>query len=282
VLGVQAQATRWYGTAFGAHASFELRGDTALAQVALRAATDTLTRLETLFSLYIPESIVSKLNRTGKAKMPPEFAALMKLVDKAHKQTTGLFDPTIQPLWRALAITPDKTIANKLNWVGWEKWCRNGQNISFKQPKMAITLNGIAQGFATDRVREVLNAYGFKDTVVNIGEYYVGETPETIGVSDTAGNFLSTQVIQNGAIATSSPSALMLTKDGGHILHPKKGAVLSRWDTVSVQATTAGFADAYSTALTLAPDTELANRLVRQGLAQRVILKSTSGEIIQI
>ena len=36
---------------------------------------------------------------------------------------------------------------------------------------MSITLNGIAQGYITDKVTELLASFGISNTLVNMGEY---------------------------------------------------------------------------------------------------------------
>lgn len=280
--GVPTQAAKWSGTAMGARAFIELRGDPDAANLALAAAKDTLTRLEGQFSLYDTRSAITQLNRSGKLEMSPEFAALKHAVDIAHQETEGLFDPTIQSLWQALATIPSTDTTQALDLVGWEMVKEVGTAVSFARSGMAITLNGIAQGFVTDRVRSVLNAHGFKETIVNIGEYHVGAVPAKIGIADAKGNLISTRVVQNSAIATSSPNALMLTPDTGHILHPLLEPTAPRWDTVSVHAENACFADAYSTALALQSGTSLAKKLVRRALVHHVILKSTDGQIIRV
>jgi thiamine biosynthesis lipoprotein len=144
-------------------------------------------------------------------------------VDHAFAQTDGLFDPTIQPLWAALKTSPTPATANILKLIGWDKVQRTSQTIKFTHPQMAISLNGIAQGFVTDRVRMVLAAHGFIDTIVNIGEYAVGHRNARIGIANAQGQILKSTDLRNGAIATTSPSALMLTPEVGHILDPRKG-----------------------------------------------------------
>ena len=44
--------------------------------------------------------------------------------------------------------------------VGWQQLHITPERVAFARPGMGITLNGIAQGHAADRVREVLQAHG--------------------------------------------------------------------------------------------------------------------------
>jgi thiamine biosynthesis lipoprotein len=280
--GSSAMAAKWTGVALGANASITLYGDPHRAQIALRTAKDTLSRLQGMFSLYDPKSVISVLNRTGRVEMPPEFSALIKDVGHAFLHSDGLFDPTIQPLWSTLLNGQDTQTADALSLVGWQNVDTKNQTITFLKRNMAISLNGIAQGFVTDLVSNVLASHGFVDTIVNIGEYAVGGRSAHLGIADAQGEILASKHIRNGAIATSSPSALMLRSDAGHILHPVLGTVNSIWDTVSVRAKTARFADAYSTALTLTTDTALARRLLATGEIQGVFMKTTNGQVFDI
>jgi len=222
----------WSGHAFGAEARIEL-GAGAGAQ-ALSAALDTIRRMEALFSLYDPNSALFRLNREGYLEMPPEFAALMDRVDQAHRSTGGLFDPTIQPIWRAYAMgkaAPDIG-------AGWDAVKRVGQRLDL-QGGMALTLNGIAQGFATDKVKAVLMAHGLTDILVNVGEYAIGDVPKTIGIATASGQLMTHLSLQNSAVATSSPDALRFKNGRSHIIAPVTSQTPLVWSTISVKAKTA-------------------------------------------
>jgi thiamine biosynthesis lipoprotein len=280
--GIPSQAAKWNGVALGADASIQLHGNPEHAKRALNAAVDTLRRLEKQFSLFDQSSTLSTLNKIGHTPISPEFSALCSAVDHVFTQTDGLFDPTIQPLWVALKNNPFAPATDIMKSIGWDKVMHSSQSIKFTRNQMSISLNGIAQGFVTDRVRMVLAAHGFGDSVVNIGEYAVGDRNAQIGIANTQGQILKIAQVRNGAIATTSPSALMLTADGGHILHPQKGPIPSIWDTISVRAQTACFADAYSTALALCTDTRLAQKLVTKGEATYIFLKANTGQVFEI
>src|SRR5690606_11770202 len=46
----------------------------------------------------------------------------------------------------------------------------DGGHIRLRRPGMAITLNGVAQGFVTDRIADLLRAGGFHDVLIDLGE----------------------------------------------------------------------------------------------------------------
>lgn len=253
----------WRGRALGAEATISLSGDAAGS--AVTAALDTVRRMERLFSLYDPSSALVHLNATGTLSMPPEFAALIAEVDRVHGATAGLFDPTVQARWQDLARGHGG--CNHLE--GWSHVKVHGSRISLPDG-MKLTLNGIAQGFATDRVKASLAAHGQTDVVVNIGEIAVGSAPAQIGVDQGRG-LVRTLTLQREAVASSDPDALRLAGGESHILHPQScGASAPR--RVSIVAPTACLADGLSTALSLSDDAALATELLRNGLARRIFI----------
>lgn len=238
-----AQAHSWRGHAFGAEVSLEIKGPREMAEPALREARELLHRIERLFSLYDPTSDLLRLNAVGTLTPDVQFDALMQAADFAYQQTGGLFDPTVQPLWKALADGGDTDHATSL--IGWDRVRFDADRITLGEGQ-ALTFNGIAQGFATDVISDALRARGLKNTLVNIGEYRGDGGPWTLGLSDPIYGHMGTRTLTSGAIATSSP----LGAGEGHILHP---SARPQWSTVSVEAENATLADSLSTALTLAP-----------------------------
>jgi thiamine biosynthesis lipoprotein len=234
-----------------------------------------LRDIEGLFSLYDPTSILSRLNNTGSLLDPdPRFLALMHAADIGHRQTGGLFDPTIQPLWQALANGwPSQTA---MATIGWDRvQCDTGK-ITLDADQ-ALTFNGIAQGFATDLITDHLGGLGMTETLVNIGEYRALGGPFQLGLSDPAAGHLGARTLHNTAIATSSPSAMALGRQS-HILHPSHTA---QWSTVSVEATTATLADCLSTALCLAPRDQIAE-VAKMPDISRITLVDFDGNLTTI
>ncbi len=269
---VWAQTQSWQGHAFGADVSLTIRGG---APDMLPQIRELLTDLEHLFSLYDPASALVRLNDAGELPHPAApFTALMATAAQAHVMTDGLFDPSVQPLWRAVSEGGDVDAARAL--VGWGKvhWDADGVQLGAGQ---ALTLNGIAQGFATDLVAEHLAAQGLTEVLVNIGEYRALGGPWRLGISDPVHGQLGMRTLERGAIATSSPSAMQLG-DQTHILHPD---ARPRWSTVSVEARTAALADSLSTALCLAPR-ELIEQVRAQDGVRRITLVDFEGNLTSL
>ena len=141
----------------------------------------------------------------------------------------------------------------------------------------ALTLNGIAQGFATDLVTDVLSAHGLENALVNIGEYRSLGGPWRLALSDPNHGDLGVRTLRGSAIATSSPAATPLGTNG-HILHQ---SALPKWSSVSVEASSATLADSLSTAMVLASREEI--EAMREQVAfSRITLVDQSGDLITL
>lgn len=283
----RAEPVAWRGRALGAEARIELYGSNGKnADQALAAALDTIHRMESLFSLYQTRSALNRLNATGSLRMSPEFARLAGRIAQIHQRTDGLFDPTIQPLMiaqsRSRLDLTRKERATLAARIGWDKVQLDTTHLAFTVPGMAMTLNGIAQGFATDRVSEVLRGHGFDPYLVHIGEFRAGEQRARIGVAGAKGNILDHFDLKNAAVATSAPSGTLFENGSGHIVRPDLKKVHPRWQSVTVKAETAADADGLSTALALTETPELAESCVASGMAHAVWLEDRDGAVLRI
>jgi thiamine biosynthesis lipoprotein len=264
-------SARWEGIALGAKARIELAGPEAVTRPALAAALAAIREAEARFSLYDPASTLSRLNSAGGLDpMPARFAALMARVDSLHAATAGLFDPTVQPVWAALArgAAPDWAT------IGWERVRRGGAAIRLG-PDQALTLNGIAQGFATDMVVDTLRAHGLTDALVDIGEQ-AALGSRRLGLVDPGAGRVGALTLRDGAIATSSPRATPLGAHG-HVLHPS-GPRAPSWSSVTVEASDATLADGMSTALCHADATRVQWLRDLPGV-RRIVLVDVEGNV---
>jgi thiamine biosynthesis lipoprotein len=142
---------------------------------------------------------------------------------------------------------------------------------------MALTFNGIAQGFGADVVKAHLAAHGFAHALIDIGETAALGGPFRLAVEDPVHGPLATRTLTGTAIATSSPGATLVNGQP-HILHPRGLPPL--WSTVSVEATSAALADALSTALVFLTTDRIA-ALRHPGLI-RVTLVDPDGNLTTI
>ncbi|MEX3007740.1 FAD:protein FMN transferase [Hoeflea sp. TYP-13] len=274
-----ASPVRWQGRAFGADAEITLHGPDEWALPLLKHAEKTLRDVENLFSLFDPQSSLSRLNGKGfLIEKDARFHRLMELAGIVHRATDGLFDPTVQPLWRALA--EGNLDVPKRQFVGWHRIRRDGSHIRLS-PGQEITLNGIAQGFATDLIVDLMRQAGATRTLVNMGEFGAVGGPWRVGISDPVHGLLAQRTLSNCAIATSSPGALQLSAAESHILNPVTGGP-PVWSTVSVEAHSATIADGLSTALCHA-DLKLVQRISQRlpGI-KRVTLIDSAGDMVTV
>ena len=267
-LGTQARAAtaEWQGNALGAHARISLRHLSQPEAAPVFAAVEAeLRRLEAIFSLYRTDSAISALNRDGRlVAPPPEMLAILTLAASVHAETGGLFDPTVQPLFRLYAEGAGKVAPGALEEVlpkvGFDGLRFDTAGIDFLRPGMGLTLNGIAQGHVTDRIAALLRLEGFRDVLVDIGEIAaLGDGPAGSGWRVQIADGGPVLELSDRAIATSAALGTVLDQAGtvGHILHPRKGWIAPEHRQVSVVDETAARADALSTAAVLMPAADL-------------------------
>ena len=272
IAGPAASATRWQGRAMGAYAEIDLRGDKRIARHALTSARAVLQQVEDEFSIYRQHSRISRLNRAGVVPLSQMFADLLRRISGLHEATGGRFDPTVGADWAAWS--KGQTIATDRRWSD----VRISADSVALYPGMALTFNGIAQGYATDAVARVLRSFGFRDVVVNIGEYWAGTGSARIAAPHL-GRVLS---LREQAVATSDRLATRFTNGRSHIIDPAAGRDRGFYRYATVVADDAATADGLSTALCLTGTPELARRLLDQGLARQISLVAPDGSTVSI
>ena len=255
------------GLALGARVTLRLEHPEAPRLAALAMAE--IRRLERVFSLYLPDSDLVRLNRDGRLPEPAfELLECLAIAGSVHTASEGRFDPTVQPLWQAEAAAreagvalsdADRARAKAL--IGWPSVRLEPEAITLS-PGMALTLNGIAQGYIADRVAALLAGHGLTRALIDTGEMVAlpeGDWPVRL----EAGGSLT---LRNRALATSAPLGMTLGGDGvtSHILDPRSARpVLSPWRVVSVSAPSAALPDALSTSACLTGDRQSLDALCR-------------------
>ncbi|MHC8495019.1 FAD:protein FMN transferase [Thalassospira sp. SM2505] len=271
----QTPVQSWKGIAMGAAASITLSHPDA--DKILASATRELDRLENIFSLYRENSTLSRLNSAGSLDTPPfELLECLGICGTINRASNGLFDPTIQPLWQLYATSyaqghgPETSaIKDTLTLTGWEKLSISQNRIAFDRPGMALTLNGIAQGYVADRIASLLRSNGLTNVLVNTGEFYaIGGHPDgnpwPISIDTGSGIRKDREMLRDNALATSLPTGTFFDQAGliGHILDPRSGLpAQARRQSITVTAPKAALADGLSTAMCLMNDEECAQLL---------------------
>lgn len=289
---------RWRGRALGAEVELAFaHPDESAVRDALSRCLAEIERLEQVFSLFRPDSEICRLNRDGHlASASHDLRGVLAEARRIHDLSDGAFDVTVQPLWRAYADWAGRgrvprdgpessALAEARELVDGRGVGIDGARVALSRSGMAVTLNGIAQGYITDRVADLLRAAGFERVLIQLGEAYaLGQAepgrPWTLGVPAPNGDGLLARLeLADNALATSRGAALVFDPEGRyhHLLDPHSGASPQRYRSVSVVARRAATADALSTALSLLP-AERAPVVLAASDAERAFLATTGGD----
>lgn len=280
----------WKGSLLGAETSISLYHEhQAAAEAAVREITAEVKRLAGIFTIYVHGSELSRLNETGElASAAPELLEILATSRRIWQSSDGLFDPTVQPLFELYANyyaepraaddpgPTEEAIAEARSKVGLEKVLVEEEAVRFATPGMALSFNGIVQGYLTDRAHEILQRRGFRHALINMGEYRAlggkpdgkgGVTPWRIGIADATAPwrvFETLDVIDKG-VSTSAPSGATFNTGGTihHLFNPKTGLSENRYHSVTVVAPSATIADGLSTVLAVVSEADARDILSR-------------------
>lgn len=242
--------------------------DSSQAEQAMDAAFRELNRVEDVMSLYRPNSEICRLNRDGFLNNPdPDLVEILKVAQQLGKDTDGAFDVTIQPLWElhyahaeAGTSVSETEIKAALAKVDWRQVSISSGRIELKGDGSAITLNGIAQGFAADAVARTLAQFDIQHALIDTGEIgAIGSHAEkdawSIGIKHPRkeNDFLGLAALNGRCLATSGDYETRFSDDYSqhHLLDTRTGLSPVELSSVSVVAKTALQADALSTAVFL-------------------------------
>lgn len=269
--------------------AFHKNRDTA--ECAVTAAFKALDELEDVLSLYRPQSQICRLNREGILKRPhPDILTVVRSALDWSRLTDGAFDPTVQPLWPLYALgkpppSAEFEIARRL--VNWRQVHVDTTQIRLA-PGQQITLNGIAQGFAVDRVREVFQSYRIRHALLNTGEFgALGSKPDgkpwQIGIQHPRVReaYSTLAALSDRFLSTSGDYETKFSDDfsSHHIFDPATGRSPVELSSVTVLAPTGMEADALSTAIfVLGPSRGLALAANRTDVDSFLVLKN--GDVV--
>lgn len=239
---------------------------------ALDSAFAELETVEQVMSLYRPDSQLCRLNRDRTLERPhPHLVEVLAMAEQTARLSKGAFDITVQPLWELFAacqkqdrLPTNFEIADARACVDWQAVEASDESIRLRAPATAITLNGIAQGFAADRAIAALREHGVEHALVNSGEVRsLGRKPDgndwTVGIQHPREPeaFISLTELRGRSLTTSGDYKTTFSADFSkhHIFDPRTGQSPSEVASVSIVAPTAMQADALSTAaMVLGPD----------------------------
>ncbi len=233
---------------------------------ALDAAVALLRHIEHQMSLFDPASALQQLNRDGVLTRPdPDLVAVLQLAQQVSARSGGAFDVTVQPLWAAWQHahaagrqpTPAELDSARVL-VDWRAVAVSPQQVRLGRAGMALTLNGIAQGYAAQRGRALLRSRGITAALLDTGEWApIGQAPDgqpwRLGLASPrdSGRVLARLQADSRGIAVSSDATLRFGSGDRdhHILDPHTGRSPPHLSAVVVAAASAALADALTKVL---------------------------------
>ena len=239
--------------------------DRDVAERALDAAFGELELVEDVMSLYRPQSQLAVLNRDRVLLRPHPY--LLEVLGKAQETSRvsgGAFDATVQPLWEIYAaaarnetVTERGEVAAARAWVDWRRLRVSPEEVRL-DPGMAVTLNGIAQGYAADRAIAALRAHGVQAALVDAGELAAtgrksDGSPWTAGIQHPRrpDAWIDMAELDDRCMATTGDYATFFNDDmsAHHVFDPATGRSPGHFASVTIAARTGMEADALSTAV---------------------------------
>ncbi|HEU4402305.1 MAG TPA: FAD:protein FMN transferase [Candidatus Polarisedimenticolia bacterium] len=247
-------------------------------EAAFESAFEEVARLEQVLSNWRNTSEVARLNHEAAARAfvaSPDLFASLEAALRWAAVTDGAFDPTVEPLVRALRVRdPEGDLPGEHRPddagepsgqapVGWRhvRLGSDGKTVRFDRRGVGVDFGGIGKGIALDAAARVLAEHGVKSALLDFGGQLLatGKTAAgtgwRVGIADPEerDRAVATLRLESGSIATSGNSE-RATRDAsgttvGHIIDPARRAPAAFAGAVTVLSGDATAADALSTAL---------------------------------
>ena len=258
-------------------------------------------RIEKVASLYVENSQISYLNEHGSLyPASPHLISMINTAREISEATDGAFDISVQPLWElatTLATRRVRSEAVEELWstarskVDYRAVEVDGEAVRFTKPGMKITLNGIAQGYVTEQITNLLKKRGAVHGLVDFGEYQafgknLDNKPWRVGIQNPINVMDTAEVVElrDQALATSAANAGQISEQLSHIFDARNGREVGSkpaFASASVIHPSATLADAYATAFTLMSEPDI-RRIVKSHTGMRAILIKHDGGVLRI
>jgi len=225
-------------------------------------------------SSYVPQSIISRINRNDSTvKTDEDFELMYKVANEVSKQSNGAFDITVGPLVKAWGFgfgnsshTKIPNVKEILPFVGYHKIKLENHKLLKSNPHILIDANALAQGQSSDVIAKLLESNGCKNYMIEIGGEVVckGKNPDgrnwTIGIDKPIDDSTCTNPVELKAILSLTNCGVSTSgnyhkfyylngKKYAHEIDPRTGyPVVHNLLSATVIAPTCIEADAYATA----------------------------------
>ena len=243
---------------------------------ALLEAEKEINRLEKLFSPTIEQSEIFAINQYAAKQTVTVSKDTFDLIEKAKEYcniTEGAFDITIAPVVKAWGCTEevkrvpsDEEIQQKLQLVDNNKLHIDKQNstVYLENENMSIDLGGIAKGYASNKVNEILKKNGVSSAVISLGGNVsvTGKRPDgtkwRIAVQDPMNSegYVGILNVEDTSVITSGVYQRFFEQNGKkyhHIIDTKTGKPTQNGLlSVTIVCDNGAMADALSTSVMVA------------------------------
>jgi FAD:protein FMN transferase len=231
---------------------------------------DEMRRLDAEMTTWTPTGETAKINAAAglhPVKVSDEELEVIERALDVSKRSGGVFDITVEAfrgLWKfdedMDGSLPDQAdVKKRLAKIGWRDVIVNhkAKTVYLRRKGMAITLGGIAKGYAVDKCVALLKKLGFTDFMVQAGgDMYIsgskGPEPWVVGIRDPRGTrdeMFALAPVKDHSFSTSGDYERGFVKDGiryHHILDPRTGEPARASRSVTIRAKDAYTADAWS------------------------------------
>ncbi len=242
-------------------------------------ALDVAQYIETLLSVYMPDSEFSRINRSA-ANVPIAVSAvtleLLRIANEVHRDTAGAFNlsaASLSELWgfsrrqgqmpnrqqieeavAAIATDPIEVHADR-------------KQVVRLREDVRINSGGIGKGYALDRMGYLLSENGVDHFLVHGGKSSILAKGDRFDIDSQDGwriavrhpdqqQFILGELrLKNYALGTSGPANQFFYFNGvryGHIIDPRTGWPASGMLSITVLHPSAAYADALATGLFVA------------------------------
>ena len=183
---------------------------------------------------------INRLDENGSGEVSEETAFIMNRAMQVSKETKGAFDITIYPvmeLWgfttKNYRVPESSEIADVLKHVSYTNVEVNGQQVTLSDGA-SIDLGGIAKGYTSLRVIQIMKDCGIEHAIINLGGNVQVLGTKTDGSDwrvaiqnpDSESSYLGVLSTADKAVITSGGYERYFEQDGQvyhHIIDPQTG-----------------------------------------------------------
>jgi thiamine biosynthesis lipoprotein len=239
---------------------------------AMRLAFEEIRRIDSLMSVYNPDSEISRINEAAGKSAVRVSADTLKVINESlriARLTDGALDITVAPLMELWGfgndenrVPPDDELQEKLPLVDYTKILvdADSSTVRLDLPGMRIDVGGIAKGYAVDSAIRVMKEAGIRNALISAGgDIYAMGTPPgkeswRIGIRHPRdrSDLLGILALKDRAVATSGDYENFFEVDGKrycHIMDTRTGRPVRGIMSVTILADTSAEADALATAV---------------------------------